>query len=193
MLLENATGIINAYLQRVLELSSYSESFDPIGSSVFVKQWPIDETANAVTVTENGTALVKGTSFVIVEATGEIIRTTTSSRRRDWVTGGGLQSLTVTYDAGYDMTTDPLILPEAVIGRDVCTRIVARVFQAAAAYANAPTSAAGIKTLTIEGSDSVTYSDTVSGMGGVTAAAPQLTDEDKMALAPLMRKVLVNG
>lgn len=191
MLLENASGLIHSHLDRYLELSSYSESHSPPpGPALAVRQWPIDQTSNAVTVTENGTALTINVDFKVDEPNGQIIRTTTSGRARDWKTAGGPLSITVTYDAGYDMTVDPLLEPEAVTARDTCTRIAGRVFQASAAYANAPTGAEGVKTLTIAGSDSVTYSDVIAQ--GVTLAAPQLTDSDKEALRPLGRNVVVS-
>jgi hypothetical protein len=193
MLLENATGIINSYVGRVLESTTYTaELYDPPeGAVLWLEQWPVDPAAAAPTVTENGTLLTVTTHYLVREPRGQILRVS-GGRPRMWHQGGA-DSISITYTAGYDMTIDPLIEPEAVVARDVCTRIAARVFQAAAAFANAPTSASGIKTLTLEGSDSVTYADAVSGVGGVTLAAPQLTDDDKHALDPLRRRALASG
>jgi hypothetical protein len=192
MLLENATGLIKAYVQRDIELLTYTaELYDPPPTPVlWLKQWPLN---TVTTVEEDGTALTGNDDYKVYADEGKIVRVSASGRPRAWRPSNKLQSISVTYDAGYDMTTDPLIEPEAVTARDVCTRMVARVFQAAAAYANAPVGSSGIKTLTLAGSDSVTYSDAVSGVGGVTEAAPQLTDSDKVMLEPLMRKVLISG
>lgn len=193
MLLENATGIINSYIDRVLELTTYTaELYDPPdGSRLTLDEWPIDETTNAVAVTEGGTALVNGTDFLVTR--NQLVRVTASGQARFWKRPWKPQSISVTYDAGYDFTTDPLVEPEAVVARDVCTRIAARVFQAAAAYSNAPTSASSIKSVALEGSDSIIYADVVSGSGGVTLGAPQLSDSDMAALDPLRRRVLVSG
>ena len=194
MLLENATGIINSYVGRVLESTLYTaELYDPPdGAVLWLNQWPVDPDAAAPTVTENGTLLTVTTHYLVREQRGQIVRVGGSTRPTMWRPHGH-DTLSITYTAGYDMTIDPLLEPEAVIARDVCTRIAARVFQAGAAYANAPTGASGVKTLTLEGSDSVTYADSVSGTGGVTLAAPQLTDDDKHALEPLRRRALVYG
>lgn len=193
MLLENATGIIKSYIERDLELLTYTAELHdpPPDSNLWLDNWPINESATAVAVTENATVLTVTTDYLVYLEEGKIVRVSPAARPRDWRPKDQLQAISVTYDAGYDFTIDPLLEPEAVIARDVCTRIVARVFQAAAAYANAPIAAAGLKRLTLVGSDSVTFADAVSGQGGVTQAAPQLMDSDKQALEPLRRKVLV--
>lgn len=191
MLLENATGIIHAYIDRVLPLTTYTaETYDPPPSSdLYLRQWPIDETANAVVVTENGSALVNGTDYLVYGSEGKLTRISGGGTPRQWRRQNKPQSIVVTYDAGYDLTIDPLLEAEAVVGRDTCTRIAGRVFQASAAYANLPVSASGIKSLSLAGSDSVTYSDIVTE--GVTKVAVQLSDTDMAILDPLRRKVLI--
>jgi len=190
MLLENATGLIHSYIDRYLPETAYTETYDaPQGSVLHLDHYPV-AVAPAPTVTEDGTLLTVDTEYRVDHKRGRIIRTSGSgSLPRDW--RNKLQTIAMTYTAGYDFTVDPLLESEAVVARDTCTRIVARVFQAAAAYASVPASSALIKSVTLIGSDTITYRDTETG--GVTTAAIQLTDADKIALDPLRRKVLISG
>lgn len=189
MLLENASGLIHSYIDRYLPETAYTETYDaPQGPVLHLRQWPV-YVSPAPTVTEDGTLLVAGTDYLVNYRTGTVTRTGAGSRPKQW--RQKLQSIAVTYTAGYDFTIDPLIEPEAVVARDTCTRIAGRVFQAAAAYANVPISASLIKSIAIEGSDSVTYRDTAAG--GVTSEAVQLTDTDKSTLDMLRRTELIYG
>lgn len=194
MLLENATGIIKSYVQRDLEETVYTtELYDtPEGHKLFLKEWPVTDVAALL---EDGTALTVSDDYLIYTDLGMIARVSAASRPRDWRPANKLQAISVTYTAGYDFTTDPLVEKEAVVAKDTCTRIVARVFEAAAAYANVPVSASLIKSIHLEGSDTVTYRDSTNtgGGSGVTLAAPQLTESDKSALDPLRRAVLISG
>lgn len=97
-----------------------------------------------------------------------------------------MDEVVVVYAAGYDFAIDPLLERVARVARDTTTRVAARAFQAAAAYAGVPANAGGIKSLTLVGSDSVTYSDAVAD---VASAAIQLTEADKTALRGIRRKV----
>jgi hypothetical protein len=190
MLLENATGIIQAYLHRDLLQTTYTSELydppDPQTGSLRLRQSPINEAVLVTGVVEDGAALVNGTDFLVYERQGRIVRTTAEGLPKSWVQK--LQTVVVTYVAGYDFTTSPLVEPEALVARDTCTRIVARAWQAAAAYANAPIGGDFLKSLTLEGSDSVEYRDELMN---VASAAVQLTEGDKMALAPLRRRILV--
>ena len=89
------------------------------------------------------------------------------------------QGVAVTYTAGYAKIPRDLA--------DVCARLVARWYQAGAAYAGVPDSAAAVKRVDLDGSDSVTYRDTVIDVSHTGS----LSDDDKMALAPYRRWVLV--
>lgn len=194
MLLENATGLIKSYVQRDLEETTYTaELYDtPLGHKLFLDNYPA---TTVTTVLEDGSALTVSDDYLVYSDLGLLARVSAASRPRSWRPDGKLQSISVTYTAGYDFTTDPLVEPDAVVARDTCTRMVARVFEAAAAYANVPVSASLIKSIHLEGSDTVTYRDSnSSGEGsGVTLAAPQLTESDMRALDRLRRQVLISG
>lgn len=186
-LLEDATGIIQTWLDRRLELASYSETYDsPPDEHLWLKQWPV-AASPTVTVTEDGTALTINTDFIVDYERGLIRRTTAAGHARKWKSK--INSIVVGYDAGYDFTIDPLVEPEAATARSVCTRIVARAFQAAAAFAAAPDAAAALKSVTLQGSDSVEYADAVSS--GVAQHSMQLTEDDMAVLGRLRRMVLV--
>ena len=190
MLLENASGLVESYVGRSLEQATRTEDYDlPDGSVLLLNHAPVT-TLTSVTLLTSGTVLVDGTDFVLKARYGQLIRTAADRRPIRWNRSGALimNEVEVEYVAGYDFTIDPLLERDALVARDVTTRIVARAFQAAAAYAALPAAADGIKSLTLVGSDSVTYSDAAAD---VASAAIQLTDGDKTALRTIKRTVLV--
>ncbi len=187
MLLENASGIVQSYVGRDLELDSYNEQYDlPDGSVLNLRNAPV---FILTSVTASGTVLALDVDFQLKRRYGQLIRTSADRRPIRWSRSGALaiDDVVVIYQAGYDFTTDPLLERNALVARDVTTRIAARAFQAAAAYAGVPANAGGIKSLTLVGSDSVTYSDAVFD---VASAAIQLTEADKTALRGIRRTVL---
>ncbi len=191
-LLETASGLVESFVGRPLELASYDDDYtSPAGSIVVLRNGPVDVATNAVVVTVNstGTVLVLGTDYVVKPALGHIVRVNGAGVPRWWDERAGRQAaIKVEYDAGFDFTADPLLHRHAEVARDVTVRSVGRVFQAAAARASVPIAALAVKSVSLAGSDSVTYRDNIAD---VSAAAIQLTDADKASLRALQRKVFV--
>ncbi len=191
-LLETASGLVEGFVGRPLELASYDEDYTvPAGAIVVLRNGPVDVSANAVVVTINstGTVLVEGTDYIVKRRNSHIVRVTAAGVPRWWDVPAGRQAaIKVEYDAGFDFTADPLEHRHAEIARDVTIRSVGRVFQAAAASASVPVAALAIKSLSLAGSDSVTYRDSIAS---VADAAIQLTDADKASLGIVQRKVFV--
>lgn len=175
MLIENAQAVIETYCDRTFEAeSSITETLDGPGiERLLLSKWPI---TTVTSVTEDGVTLTVADDYLIYANTGELARGS-STTRRNWTSNR--QAVTVVYDAGY---TD---VPHDI--RDVCTRMVARAFQAASAFANAPAGASSIREISLEGSDSVKYSKAV---WDVASAAVQLTDEDRDVLDPWRTEVM---
>lgn len=190
MLLENATGLVEAFLGRNLQLASYDEKYDPpTGATLVLNNAPIDTATNPIVVTQDGTLLVLDTDYYIQKELGAVRRITPNGTLRRWaVTSWKPNSIRVQYDAGFDFTQNPLLNREALTARDTVTRIVARAWQAAAAYANLPTASDAIKSVTLAGSDSVTYRDELTN---VASSALQFTDDDRSALNHIRRRLLV--
>lgn len=191
MLLENATGLISSHIDRKLELTTgIVEVHDPpVGANLRLKQWPIDNTTTPVAVTFSGTALTQPDDFIVYPEEGRLVRVTSDGVARTWYQSESriLRAIQVTYDAGYDFTLQD-DEPEVLVARDTCTRIVARAFQAAAAWAAMEDGAEALKSVTLAGSDSITYRDEIIN---VASAAVQLEEADKLALARLQKRVLV--
>jgi len=192
-LLVTASGLVEGFVGRPMELASYDEDHtSPAGSIVVLRNGPVDTSTNAVVVTLNATAtvLVLNTDYVVKPALGHIVRVTAAGVPQRWEARAGLQrAINVTYDAGYDFAPEDVLAHRyAEVARDVTIRSVGRVFQAAAAAASIPVAALAIKSLSLAGSDSVTYRD---GIGLVADAAIQLTDADKASLRVVRRKVFV--
>ncbi len=191
-LLETASGLVEAFVGRPLELASYDEDHtSPAGAIVVLRNGPVDITVNPVVVTINATAtvLTPDTEYIVKPALGHIIRVTADGIPHWWEARAGRQNaINVTYDAGFDFTADPLLHRYAQVARDVTIRSVGRVFQAAAASASVPVGALAIKSISLAGSDSVTYRDSVAS---VADTAIQLTDADKASLRVLQRRVFV--
>ncbi len=191
-LLETASGLVEGFVGRPLELASYDESYTaPAGAIVVLRNGPVDTTTNAVVVTilRTGVVLVEGTDYIVKPRNSHIVRVTAAGVPHWWEVHAGVQAaIRVEYDAGFDFTADPLEHRHAEIARDVTVRSVGRVFQAAAASASVPVGALAVKSISLAGSDSVTYRDDVAS---VADAAIQLTDADKASLRIVQRKVLV--
>jgi hypothetical protein len=190
MLLENASGIVESYVGRTLEEATYTEDHDlPDGSVLLLYQAPATA-ITSVTLASTGQVLVEGTDFVVKPKWAQIIRTASDRRPIRWNRSGAIlmNEIEVVYTAGFDFTTDPLLERDALVARDTVTHIVARAFQAAASYAALPAAADAIKSITLVGSDSVTYRDEALA---VANTAIQLTDDDKTMLRTIRRTVLV--
>ncbi len=175
-LIENAGALIETYLDRVIEEGPITNELHDgdRGNLIRLAQWPV--TIPLTTVIEDGTTLVEGTDYVAYED-GRVYRGS-NTLAANW--GFGRRIIDVDYTAGY--STVPFDI------RDVCARMVARAFQAGAAYANAPVGAEGIKSLSLDGSDSVEYRDAVADVA--MAAMPMLMEEQH-ALSRYRRRVYV--
>lgn len=185
MLIENGEALIKTYLDRdVLESATVTaETLDPPlrYERLYLREWPVTAVAS---LTEEGTALVEDTDYVVLARYGTLYRTTSSGTLKNWKWRKP-QSIVTTYTAGYAADSREL---HAL--RDVCTRVVARCFQAASAYANAPAGASAIRSVGLQGSDNVSYKGSAEkdALVDVTSVAVQLTDQDKAALTPYTRQ-----
>jgi hypothetical protein len=156
-LIGRAGSLVEDHLMRKVELATaIVETLDgPWGPALFLKQWPIDNATTPVAVVEDGNTLVNGTDFLVYED-GRLVRGGGVTER--WWTRNR-QAIVVTYDGGY------ATVPRSIA--HVASSIVARWFQAGAAYAAAPDSAGAIKRISLEGSDEIEYADAVSDVAGV--------------------------
>ena len=149
-LIGRASAAVETYLHRTLEAETgIVETLDgPWHPLIVLDKYPITTLAG-VAIVEDGNVLVNGTDFIVYED-GRIIRG--NGINDVWWTRNR-QAIMVTYDAGY-----------AIIPRDIAhatSMMVARWFQAGAAYAAAPDSAGAVKRISLEGSDEIEYSDVV--------------------------------
>lgn len=175
-LIENAGGQIETYLDRIIEEGAIATELHDgdRGSLIRLNQWPV--TVPLTLLEEDGVGLVEGTDYVAYED-GRVYRGSTTVPA-NWALGRRI--IDVDYTAGY--ATVPFTI------RDVCTRMVARAFQAGSAYANAPDGAEAIKTLSLADSDSVEWSDAVRDVA--MAAMPMLPEEER-SLSRYRRRVYV--
>lgn len=160
-LIEAAQAHIEAEVGRPLESASWSETFDGGYGVLFLRGWPV----TAVTsVTEDGVALTVDDDFKWY-ANGKLIRLA-SDRQTAWRILKA-QSIVVSYTGGYEAGT-----PELKHLGSLCAEVVARAFRRGAASAATPAGTAGaIQSVSLEGSDTITYA-TASGesvAGGLTS------------------------
>lgn len=167
--LQSASTIIETYCNRVFASGTVTaEPHDGGGAAVFLRQPPVTAVA---TVVENAVTLVAADFMFYSD--GRVVRL---SAGYPSVWFWKPQTVVVTYTGGY------MTIPFDV--RDVCVRIAARAFQSGAAFAASPASGGAYQSVTLAGSDSVTFADAVSSAGGVATAAVQLTEVDKEVLNP---------
>lgn len=183
MLIENAEALIKTYLDRdTLESAAVTETLDPpvMAHVLEFTEWPVTAVAS---LSEEGTALTENDDYMVLAKYGTAYRITASGVLKNWKYRKP-QSIVTTYTAGYAASSRQL---DAL--RDVCTRIVARCFQGAEAYANAPAGASAIRSVGLAGSDNVSYKGSAlkDALVDVTSVAVQLTDGDKAALMPYRR------
>ena len=165
VLIPGAQSAIERFVRRSLEAADRVSTLDGNGTiELLLPSWPINSVTSVV---EDGVTLVEGTDFEVY--TDRLIRVR-SGRDRSWVRKR--KAITVSYNGGYNP------IPEAL--RDICVRIVARAYQAGAAFA-ATADAAGIRQETID-NYSVTYG---SPAADVAASALVLTDYDRDQLVAL--------
>lgn len=174
-LIAAATGLIEGEIGREVESDDYTESYDADMNPILLDHWPVTAVA---TVTEDGTAT---TDYVFYDD-GRLFRTSNGYVSR-WRTRK-LKSISVTYTGGYLVGTHDSEL--AHIG-SIATEVVARAFRSGAASATAPAGVGlgGIASVSLAGSDSVTYS-AVGGetfeLGGGLSRFIQLLEDERRQL-----------
>ena len=176
LLLDLATGLIESHCGRTFTAqSTVIETLDSKGSRyMFLSQWPVTAVDEVV---ENDVTLVEGTDYLWYP-NGKVARISGSGRVR-WRWLNMLQGVVITYDHGYPSGSEPKTL------NGVCLSIAARIFNLAAIDANTPVAAGGIKSVKLEGSDSITY-DAAAILGA--AAGMKLTDAELHLLLPFNRR-----
>lgn len=142
-LIAAAQGHIERVAGRPIEAGAITETFDGPASTLWLEVTPV----NSITsVTVDGTALTSN-DYTYTDY-GRLARTS-NSRERAWSTSKQ-QSIVVVYNGGYQ--TVPYDL------QDICANVAARAFAGGAAYAARPAGMEGISSLSLSGSDSVSYS-----------------------------------
>ena len=173
-LIAAATAHMEGEVGRRLESATYTaELHDPPDGAVFLKNWPV----TSITTLEVDGAAVASTGYTFY-SDGRLHRTS-NSRDVGWASSKR-KAISVTYAGGYLAGTHTSEL--AHLG-SICTEIVARAFRSGAASAAQPAGVGlgGIASVTLAGSDSVTYSttggDTLELGGGLTRFIQILDDE----------------
>lgn len=147
-LIAAAQALIEAETGRTLESASRSETFDGGRVALFLKHWPVTAVA---TVTEDGTALTAD-DYKFYE-NGKTIRVS-GDYQVMWKTLKK-QAIAVAYTGGFLSPDHDSQLEH--LG-SICAEVVARAFRKGAENAALPAGAAGaIQSVSLEGSDSVTY------------------------------------
>jgi hypothetical protein len=161
-LIAAAQGHIEREVGRPVEADDYIELFDgPLGAYLWLANTPVNTIAG---IEVDGVALTLP-GDIYFTAAGKVGRLNDSGYLTTWGTYKP-NIVEVTYNGGY--ATVPLDL------RDICARAAARAFQAGAAFAAAPVSAGAVKSVALEGSDTVVWADSVVD---VTALVSLTADE----------------
>jgi hypothetical protein len=163
-LIADAQALIEAEVGRTLESASRAETFDGGPVALFLKYFPV----TAITsVSEDGDVLTSA-DYAFKE-NGRLIRTGTTGYQTYWRTYKP-QSIDVVYTGGYVSPDHDAELEH--LG-SLCAEVVARAFRKGAANAAIPAGSAGaVQSVSIEGSDSVTYA---TGGGATESLAGGLT------------------
>lgn len=149
MLIADAQALIETELGRPAESAARSETFDGYAWSLFLANWPVSA---ITTVTEAGTVLTPTTDFLWYP-NGKLIRV--ANGYQVWWRAYKPQSVVVAYTGGYLAGSKEL----EHLG-SLCAEVVARAFRKGADNAAVPVGASGqIASVTLAGSDSVTYTD----------------------------------
>lgn len=157
-LIADATGIIESELRRPVESAGRVETFDGGGWSLFLTNWPV---TTMTTVVEDGVTLTVNTDYKWT-ATGKLIRV--SGGYQTWWTATKPQSIVVTYTGGYIAATH---VSEFNHLSSICAEMVARAFRKGADNAAVPVGASGaITSVSLAGSDSITYGSSSGGSSG---------------------------
>ena len=175
-LIADAQALIETEIGRTVESAARTETFDGGAWSLFLKWWPVTALTS---VTEDGTLLTVTTEYRWYER-GKLIRTA-GGYQKAW-SNGKPQSIAVAYTGGYLVGTHDMEL--GTLG-SICAEMVARAFKKGAENAAIPAGASGqIASVTLAGSDSVTYTDTSGGSTSSSGVGQfiYLEDDEKRTL-----------
>ena len=162
-LIADAQAHIEAEVGRTLETALRSETFDGGRVALFLKAWPVTA---VTTVTEDGSALTADDDFLWYP-NGKLIRVS-GDYQVAWRTLKR-QAIVVGYTGGFKSPEHDSQLEH--LG-SICAEAVARAFRRGAASAAIPADAAGaVQSVSLVGSDSITYATGAgefSGSGGLS-------------------------
>lgn len=172
-LIADAQAHIEAEVGRELESAVRQQTFDGGRVAFFLKYWPV---TNVTGVTEDGTVLTVADDVDWYER-GKLIRVA-NDHQILWKTRKR-QAIVVDYVGGYLSPDHDAELEH--LG-SICAGVVARAFRKGADAAAVPAGAAGqVQSVSIEGSDSVTYA-TAGGSGTIRGGLTQFVflEEDEV-------------
>lgn len=172
-LIADAQAHIEAEVGRELESDDREETFDGGRPTLFLKYWPVTDVTS---VTEDGTALTVADDVAWYER-GKLIRVV-NGRQIYWKTTKK-QDITVEYVGGYLTGEHDAELEH--LG-SICAEMVARAIRKGADAAAVPAGAAGqVQSVSLEGSDSVTYA-TAGGSATIRGGLTQFVflEEDEV-------------
>jgi hypothetical protein len=166
-LIADAQALIESHVGRPLEGGSRTDIFDGGRVALFLRTWPVTEITS---VTEDGVALA--VTDYLWYPNGKVIRTSTTGSQILWKAYKP-QSITIVYEGGYLAAENDLHDIALEHLGSLCAEVVARAFRKGAASAAIPAGSAGaVQSVSLSGSDTVTYA-TGSGEsfagGGLTA------------------------
>lgn len=177
-LIAQAQALIESEIGRPIESDTYEETFDGGHRTLFLKYWPVTGVAS---ITEDGTTLTADTEYKWYED-GRVVRVSAGYQTR-WYTSK-LQSIVVNYTGGLKAGDHDMELAHL---DNLCAEVVARAFRNGAASAAIPAGvgAGGIQSVSLDGSDSVTFTtpggDQVELGGGLSRFVYLLEDEKTQA------------
>lgn len=158
-LIADAQAMIEGEMGRALESGSHIDTFNGREWSVFLTHWPVTAVA---TVVEDGVTLTVDDDYRWYTS-GKLVRVSGTSQIY-WPSYLPA-SLVVTYTGGYTAGSKEL----EHLG-SICAEVVARAFRKGAANAAIPAGATGaIQSVSLEGSDSVTYASESGGTATIAA------------------------
>lgn len=176
-LIEGASQAIKSFLNREIEEATYTnELYDsPWGRAILqLRNYPVTAVAE---IQENTVVLVEAEGFQWYSS-GKVVRMNGSVDSR-WQIGRKI--IDVTYTAGYATGS----IPDDI--EMICAGIVARHFRAGADFAATPAAAGPVRSVSLDGSDSIEYADPPD-MGAVGHVA-MLTEQDQQGLMHYQRKM----
>lgn len=179
-----ASKAVERYCNRTLEkVTAAVEYHTGLGwHTINLGVYPVDNTTTPVAITEEGTALVNGTDFIVETETGTVRRVADGNIPRGWSVYGTIRGIVVTYDGGY-ADGDPVNdIPTDL--RWATASAVNDIFHASQTWATA----GGAESVTIDQVGSVRYPAASSA-----AYTSQLSANTKSLLAPFRRLYVAAG